>query len=261
MCIQALIWSAPTTRRTTSGEPVTAKSRQRRGAGWLVGVMLVSGCAWSGPSVEGLQVTQAALQAESLQAQRTIMGLHSEVQGLQRELGAARAAQARGEGELREAVRRLQEAGQVVGLQREELARARDERGKRAQTNREVQAQLAEAGQFREQARIHVLELEAAVEKYAKEVAHLKASMRKSVMHPKPSSAAMGPPMSIGAGPRNMVVPVGGPASAFPRTIIVQRGDTLWDLARKHQVALLLLQAVNDLESDLIVPGQELVLP
>lgn len=261
MCTQALIWSAPTARHTTSGEPVTAKHRRRRGAGALVGIMLVSGCAWSGPSAGDLQVTQAAHQAESLQAQRTIMDLHAEVQGLKRELGAARAAQARGEGELREMVRRLQEAGQVVDWQREELARARDEREKSTQTHREVEAQLAEAGQFREQARSHVLELEAAVEKYAKEISHLKASMRKSAMPPKPSSAAMGPSMPIGAGLRSMVIPVGGPASASLRTIIVQRGDTLWDLARKHQVALLLLQAVNDLESDLIVPGQELVLP
>lgn len=260
MCIQAQIWSAPTVPLTTSGEPVKAENRRRRGYGALVGVLLMSGCAWSGPSAGDLRVTQSAHQAESLQAQRTILELHAEVQGLQRDLGAARAAQARGEGELREALRRLNEAGRVVDWQREELARARDERETRAQAHRAVQAELAEAGQVREQARLHVLELEAAVEKYAKEVAHLRASMRKSAMFPKPA-AAPGPPMPFGAGPRSLVMPVGGQASVSSRTIIVQRGDTLWDLARKHQVELLLLQAANGLESDLIVPGQELVLP
>ncbi|HZC66998.1 MAG TPA: hypothetical protein VE201_00110, partial [Nitrospirales bacterium] len=89
----------------------------------MSGLWMVAGCA--GPSVRDFQMMQTALKAESLQAQRTITDLRTEMQGLQRELGAARAAQARLEGELREAQRRAQEAQRGVDAQREELVRTR----------------------------------------------------------------------------------------------------------------------------------------
>jgi len=41
----------------------------------------------------------------------------------------------------------------------------------------------------------------------------------------------------------------------------VERGDTLWGLARTYRVRLAELKARNNLVTDRIVPGQELILP
>src|SRR5437867_11415523 len=51
------------------------------------------------------------------------------------------------------------------------------------------------------------------------------------------------------------------PAESASRTVNVEQGDTLWGLARKHRVRLSELISVNALTSDLIRPGQELLLP
>lgn len=42
---------------------------------------------------------------------------------------------------------------------------------------------------------------------------------------------------------------------------VVQSGDTLWSIANRHQVSLEALRRANQLGSDLIVPGQELIIP
>ena len=107
----------------------------------------------------------------SLQTQRTILDLRAEVQHLHKELGAARAAQARLEGELRDAQRRVAEAQSLVEEQRHTLAAARDEREKAAQAGREAQGQLNELSKLRrqaaeaEQAQTRMQALESAVEK------------------------------------------------------------------------------------------------
>ena len=226
---------------------------------------MVAGCA--GPSVRDLQVTQAALKAESLQAQRTVMDLRAEVQGVQRELGAARAAQARLEGELREAQCRAQEAQRAVEAQREELGRTREERDRLAAISREQQGQLVELGRLRQQvdeagrdqSRLQALEL--ALDRQTKELAELKSAMQKLSTRSKqqPGSARLALPIYKDVSDRPALS--GESAVSASRTVIVERGDTLWGLARKHRVRLSELMAVNDLTSDLIRPGQELILP
>ncbi|HZC67244.1 MAG TPA: hypothetical protein VE201_01370, partial [Nitrospirales bacterium] len=157
----------------------------------------VAGCA--GPSVRDFQMMQTALKAESLQAQRTIMDLRTEMQGLQRELGVARAAQARLEGELREAQRRAQEAQRGVDAQREELVRTREERDRLAAISRELQGQLVELGRLRQQVgeaghdQSRLQSLEQAIERHTQELAELKAAMQKisTRSKPKPASARL----------------------------------------------------------------------
>lgn len=52
------------------------------------------------------------------------------------------------------------------------------------------------------------------------------------------------------------------PAAAEPvRTIVVQSGDTLWRLARRHKVSLEALKSLNGLPTNLIVVGRTLRLP
>jgi len=52
------------------------------------------------------------------------------------------------------------------------------------------------------------------------------------------------------------------PSAAEPvRTIVVQGGDTLWRLARRHKVSLEALKSLNGLPTNLIVVGRTLRLP
>ena len=230
------------------------------------GLWMVAGCAGN-PSVRDLQVTQAALKAESLQSQRTIADLRAEMQGVQQELGAARAVQARLEGEVREAQRRAQEAQRAVEAQREELVRTREERDRLATINRELQGQLVELGRLRQQIgeagrdQSRLQALEQAIEQHSKELAELKAAVLKISPRSKakPASGTMPAPIYKEVADRPALS--GESAGSGAHTVIVERGDTLWDLARKHRVRLADLMTVNNLTSDLIRPGQELILP
>jgi LysM repeat protein len=213
---------------------------------------------------------QAAHKAESAQAQRTITDLRAEMQGVQRDLGAARAAQARLEGELREAQRRVQEAQRALEAQREELVRTREERDRLAAISRELQAQLVELGRLRQQVgeagrdQSRLQAIEQAIERQTKELAELKSAMQKlsTRAKQKPTSARLAVPMykDVSEQPA-LSAESAESAESASRTVIVERGDTLWGLARKHRVRLSELIAVNDLTSDLIRPGQELLLP
>jgi len=232
------------------------------------GLWMVAGCA--GPSARDFQMMQAALKAESAQAQRTITDLRAEMQGVQRELGTARAAQARLEGELREAQRRVQEAQRALEAQREELVRTREERDRLAAISRELQAQLVELGRLRQQVgeagrdQSRLQAIEQAIERQTKELAELKSAMQKlsTRAKQKPTSARLAVPMYKDVSDQPALSAESAEsAESASRTVIVERGDTLWGLARKHRVRLSELIAVNDLTSDLIRPGQELLLP
>ena len=118
----------------------------------VIVLLLAAGCAGSGALVQDLQVTNAALKSETQQAYHRITELQVELQTLQRELGAARGAQARVEGELREGQRRVTDAQHVVDLQRDELTKSRDERERVVKTSQEMQGQLVELGRLREKA-------------------------------------------------------------------------------------------------------------
>ena len=235
-------------------------------AGLWCGLGVVAGCAGNA-SVRDFQVTQAAFKAESTQAQRTIMDLRAEMRGIQRELGAARATQARLEGELREAQRRAQESHRAVEAQREELVRTREERDRLAAISRDLQGQLVELGRLRQQLdetgrdQSRLQALEQAIERHTKELAELKTAMQKlsARSKPKPAVARLAGPIYQDVSDRPALS--GEPDESPSRTVIVERGDTLWGLARKHRVRLSELIAVNDLTSDLILPGQVLILP
>ncbi len=60
------------------------------------------------------------------------------------------------------------------------------------------------------------------------------------------------------ASPSAMPMP---PIAAPVRTIVVQGGDTLWRLARRHKVDLDALKTLNGLPTNLIVVGRTLRLP
>lgn len=210
---------------------------------------------------------ETAAKAESLQAQRTILDLRAEIQGLQRDLGTARAAQAKLEGELREAQRRMMETERTAEARRGELTRTREERDRLAQAGFALQGQLVELGQLRQQAaeagrdQTRLQALETAIERQTKEMAELKAMLQRISAPPKPKPSGAGPPGATSKGTPGRTTVASEFAVPVLRTVTVERGDTLWALARKYRVSLAELKALNNLATDLIVPGQELVLP
>ena len=232
-------------------------------------LLFAAGCAGSGALVQDLQVTNAALKSETQQAYRRITELQVELQTLQRELGVARGAQARVEGELREGQRRVTDAQHVVDLQRDELTKSRDERERVVKTSQEMQGQLVELGRLREKAaeaersQSRIQSLEAAVQRQEQLSADLKAMLVKTATEAQQSTsrpakrkaAKTAVPASHDVADRSLT-------QAPPlRTVTVQAGDTLWHLAKKYRVSLDELRTLNGISTDLIVPEQELILP
>lgn len=237
----------------------------------LVGVGLLAalwGCSGASSTIKNHQIMQAILKEQALQAQRTVADLRAEHQTLQRELGTARTAQARMEGQLRETERRLEEARRVVELQREELARAKDERDELTLASRRLQAphdtEHANLQQTADAMRQRLELLETAIQTQTHEVSGLKATVQESLSWLQPASAT---PARPGA-PTPMATKLPGPflvnsaaGGTLRRRVTVQRGDTLWALARKYGVGVAELKAINSLTTDLILPEQILVLP
>jgi LysM repeat protein len=237
---------------------------------WVVVIPLIMGCAASGPTPKDYQVITQALQADARQAHQTITDLDIQQQALQHELGEARAAKARLEGDVLNAERRLLEARHLVELQREELILAADERRRLAQAARETQAQmetqLAESGRLRQQLaesqieRVRLETLEGAIARQANEMAAMKTAFQESLRAPVLN--LIEDPRAL----RTSAMVTAATVSSDPPTrlstiIKVRRGDSLWALARRFAVGVDDLKAANRLRSDLIVPGQELLIP
>jgi LysM repeat protein len=198
-----------------------------------------------------------ALKEESAQAQRTAASLHAEVQTLQEQLGASRAAQARSQGELRDSERRLIEAQRIAEVKQDDLAKARAAREQGEKTGYQVQLQLNELERLRQRVvdadreRKHVKVLQASIKRLTQEVTTMNTTLRDSMARPKPAPASASEP--------------GGallPEQMRPsHSLIVQAGDTLFSIARLYDVALADLKALNRLATDRILVGQMLIVP
>jgi LysM repeat protein len=241
----------------------------------VLAIFMITGCAASGPTIRDYQVITQALHADARQAQRTIMDLEAQREALQRDLGEARTARARLEGNILDAERRLLEARHLVDLQREELARALEERQGVAQTAREVQAQLQaqleaqlmEVGRLRQQVadaqskRENLQTMDEAFTQQANEMAELKAAVREALRVPAIKPAALDAPTFRLSATVTPVAVYSDQTAGLSRSIIVRRGDSLWALAHRHGISLDELIALNRLKRDIIVPGQTLLLP
>jgi len=221
----------------------------------LAAGLLLAGC--SSLSTNDYAIMHEALKEESAQAQRTAASLHAEVQALQEQLGASRAAQARSQGELRDSERRLIEAQRIAESKQDELAKAKQASEQGEKTNSQVQIQLNELERLRqrvldanrEQKRIKVLQ--ASIARLTKEVATLNTTLRDSLVRAKPAAVSADEPLGT--------LPSAQMKSS--RGLIVQAGDTLFSLARFYDVALADLKSLNRLATDRILVGQVLILP
>ena len=224
------------------------------------------GCARVTPSPEptpsDLQVAADSLKTAVREAQRTAAELRAELEEQRKELADAQVARAQLQGMLRETERRLADARQVIELQREELASARTERERVAQTvppfhspARPALARSQRKGASSGQEGTMPAPSETMDQGVLKPLQKEEALVPESVSTEGEAAPASNVPP---ASPVALPLPT---AAAPVRTIVVQGGDTLWRLARRHKVDLEALKSLNGLPTNLIVVGRTLRLP
>ncbi len=211
------------------------------------------------PEMSDLGLSVDALRTEIRDQQRQNEALRHELDAARKELAASRVLKAQMEGQLRETERRYSEARQIVELQREELARIRDEREKVLTTGKELQSQMRQLQQqltqFNRVQRKGIGTPRAPANKRVVESVSRARSkaVKQAKAVPTASVASRRPSRANGRGQSTTVI--------HPDMVSVKPGDTLWGLARQYNVNLAELRALNDLSSDLILPGQALLLP
>ena len=226
------------------------------------------GCARVTPSPEStptdLQVAADSLKTAVREAQRTAAELRTELEEQRKELADAQVARAQLQGMLRETERRLADARQVIELQREELTSAHTERERVAQTVAPLHSRLQQPPNgVRLQRKRASSSPDGAVPapRDTQEQSAVKPFENGEEAAPQ-SSPADGEAAPVSDVPQASPIAMSTPAAAEPvRTIVVQGGDTLWRLARRHNVSLEALKSLNGLPTNLIVVGRTLRLP
>lgn len=249
---------------------------RRMGAGFRLGCWLAAllvceswvACARVTPNQEpalsDLQVAADSLKVAVRDAQRTAAELRMELDERRKELADAQVARAQLQGMLRETERRLTEARQIIELQREELTSAREERERVALALQPSQGQMRHSPTT---APSRGKSLPSASENLdAASVAKLEGTGEEAAFQEAPS------PQPFPLNRENAADTSPSPAAVVPvaplpkghvagRTIVVQGGDTLWRLARRHKVELEALRSLNGLSGNRIVAGRTLRLP
>lgn len=244
-----------------SRRPSPVHLRLPPGGRLLIGALLMAigttGCTHSFFSGDPYSMPEV-LKAELDRAQQSAKELRAEVDTLQRELAVTRIAKAQLEGTLRDAERRAGEFRQVIELQREELARARNERERVVTTGKDLNAQLTSLqAQMAEQARLQQQLVE-----LVQRPARSGGSGRARRMEMGTSSGGATTPPA----PKPMAMPIGSRrkvnGAATVKKIEVKRGDTLRSISRQYGVAVTELTALNSItEPDRILVGEILLLP
>ncbi len=233
----------------------------------MVAALLVSGCAALervefDPELDDLDLTIEVLKSENREAKRLIMELRRDVAARRKELGTAHVKNGQLEGRVREAERHYVEAREVVELQREELARLRDERAVVVRTRTELQGEMRK---LRKQLSRLILRREGKVPRRQnrKQEAPPRPARPRATSHVPARSDGM--PVRVAS--FQAEAKSGGPAPVMrvesPGTVVVRRGDWLWDIARRYAVDVWDLIAMNESINDpsVIHPGQILRLP
>lgn len=261
-CMNTVIQQDISVRRMTFGLRIGC---------WMASVLLVplwGGCARLEPIADSghsdLQVAADSLKMAVREAQRTAADLRTELEEQRKDLADAQVARAQLQGMLRETERRLDEARQIIELQREELASARVER------ERVAQALRPPHGRIRQPASMAPYQGKMAVPG-ADGVLPASTGLReKAIVLPLPKEEefiADTPPIAVETGLVSEESKLGSASvpevvPVIPiRTVVIQNGDTLWRLSRRHKVNLDALRSLNGLPDNRIVTGRTLRLP
>ena len=282
MCFRGPNWSVPMGYLTINGKAMNIMLQphvpaRRMGIGlrlgcWLAVLLLCDswgGCARVTPNQEpplsDLQVAADSLKVAVREAQRTAAELRTELDEQRKELADAQVARAQLQGMLRETERRLIEARQIIELQREELSSAREERERVAQA---IQPFNGHVRQSSAPSPSRSMGLPSSPDSTAPTSVDTQVLMdnRSRVQEEETTSQPL--PLNRDAAPDSPLFQTAAlPVSPQPkgnvlgRTIVVQGGDTLWRLARRHKVELEALRSLNGLSGNLIVVGRKLRLP
>ncbi len=249
----------------------------------LVLGLLASGCAtdrtaWPGPEVE----------AARRQADQVVRDSYAEVTALRQDLAATRIGAAKKEAEIQDLRRQIAELSQAAAELRQaraaqlqeiesvqaELALLRDERdrllqastgttGQGAVGSPSLSSQASEGEPTATRMQSRLAELESAVATLTVELTQVKQELAKPLG--KRGSRPGTPTGSLSTSP-TVIRPASltdppTPSATRPLSIQVQAGDSLWTIARRHGLTVEQLKSANGLHGDLILIGQQLVIP
>lgn len=218
------------------------------------------------PETSDLQLTMDTMKGSLREAQHTMMELRDEVEERRQELADVQIAKAQLEGRLREAERRLSESRQVIELQREELAQSRTDRERMAKAEGTAQSQLKQLkkqlSKMRSQSGMSSTPTAFPLsgEQSGTPVGIVVPPGEEPIV--KENAAAMprsAVPVSDGmlSGEPSVILSSGG----MPLRMVVKRGDTLSNIARRYHTSVPDLKLINALPTDVIHVGQWLWLP
>ncbi|MGH7164596.1 MAG: LysM peptidoglycan-binding domain-containing protein [Nitrospiraceae bacterium] len=244
--------------------------------------LLALGCAtdrtaWPGPEVE----------AARRQADQVVRDSYAEVAALRQDLAATRIAAAKKEAEVQDLRRQIEELSQAAAELRQartahlqeienaqaELALLRDERDRLLQASRGTTGQVADSPSLPRNAgegeptatmmQARLAELESAVATLTVELTQVKRELANS-----PGKRRTGPDTPTGSlsTPPAVIRPTSltdppAPSATRPLSVQVHAGDSLWTIARRHGLTVEQLKNANGLQGDLILIGQQLVIP
>jgi LysM repeat protein len=186
-----------------------------------------------------------SLKSAVRDGQRVRTDLRIELADRRKELADVHVARAQLQGMLRETERRLADARQIIELQREELEAARTDRVRIEESGRQLHGRLRR------------LERLLARAKRLRET----GEVIPSGYAPRPSTELI-QPLHVSPSDAPVVTqPVMTTDIEAPRSVVVHEGETLWRLARRHQVDLDALRQLNGLRDNRIATGWTLRLP
>jgi LysM repeat protein len=193
----------------------------------------------------------------------------AELSTLRQEVAAARIAAAKKEAELPELRRQVAELQRTAEAKQAELAAIRTDRDRLLQTKTDMEQQVAESPAPHQslaevaETRTKLKELEASQAVLTAELAQIKGDLARARGKAggragKPAATSPMPEASTKPAPAAEAVT---PSDRRPVRIAVERGDSLDLIARLYGVSVADLKAINGLRNDLILVGQELVIP
>lgn len=235
---------------------------------WVLGLLLW-GCA-------GEPILQMENDVARRRADVAIRDAQAEVSTLRQDVAAARIAVAKKDAELQELRHLVAELQRTAESKQGELAALRTERDRLLQSKTELERQVVELPRLRQsvaevaETQIKVAETQTKLKELESTLAVLTADLaqvKRDLARTKGKGRGRpGKSVSPGPMPEASIMPVSSvealtPSDRRPVRISVEWGDTLGLLARLYGVSVPALMEANGLRSDLILVGQELVIP